>query len=195
MIVYWEINEKRDFMRVISGKAKGMTLKTIDGNLTRPTRDMVREALFSILINYVQDSTFLDLFAGSGAIGIEALSRGASFCMFIDSNPLCIKVIRENVEKAKFSTLSQIYNTDYKNAISKLEEQSFDIIYIDPPYNKEMGIEAIRLVSERNILKHKGIIILETDTNEVVPDIVGIYEKFNYKRYGRNILSLFRRKG
>ena len=182
-------------MRVISGKAKGMTLKTIDGNLTRPTRDMVREALFSILINYVQDSTFLDLFAGSGAIGIEALSRGASFCMFIDSNPLCIKVIRENVEKAKFSTLSQIYNTDYKNAISKLEEQSFDIIYIDPPYNKEMGIEAIRLVSERNILKHKGIIILETDTNEVVPDIVGIYEKFNYKRYGRNILSLFRRKG
>ena len=182
-------------MRVISGSAKGLNLKTIEGNSTRPTRDMVKEALFSILMSQIQNSNFLDLFAGSGAIGIEALSRGAQFCMFIDYNPACIKVIKENIKKAKFNDFSKVYNTDYKKAISKLDEESFDIIYIDPPYNKEMGIDAIQLISEKNILTNGGIIVLETDTNELVPDFIGIYEKFNYKRYGRNILSLFRRKG
>lgn len=182
-------------MRVISGSAKGLNLKTIEGNSTRPTRDMVKEALFSILMNQIQNSSFLDLFSGSGAIGIEALSRGAKFCMFIDLNPACIKVIKENIEKAKFNDFSEVYNTDYKKAINKLKEESFDIIYIDPPYNKEMSVDAIRLISEKNILTKDGIIVLETDTNELVPDSIGIYEKFNYKRYGRNILSLFRRKG
>lgn len=182
-------------MRVISGKAKGLTLKTIEGNSTRPTRDMVKEALFSILLSEIPDCSFLDLFAGSGAIGIEALSRGAKFCMFIDSNPSCIKVIKENIEKAHFSEISEVYNTDYRKAINKLKEQSFNIIYIDPPYNKEMGINAVQLISNKNVLTHDGIIILETDTNEIVPDLIGIYEKFNYKRYGRNVLNLFRRKG
>ena len=181
-------------MRVIAGKVRGLTLKTIDGDSTRPTRDMVREALFSILANDVPDSCFLDLFAGSGAMGIEALSRGANFSMFVDLNPKCIHVIKDNLEKAKFMENAEVYNTDYKKAISKLKENMFDIIYIDPPYNKEMGIDAIDRLSEKNVLKDGGIIILETDTNEVVPEQIGRYEKFNYKRYGRNILSLFRRK-
>ena len=182
-------------MRVIAGKVRGLTLKTIDSDSTRPTRDMVREALFSILANYVPDSYFLDLFAGSGAMGIEALSRGASFSMFIDLNPKCTRVIKENLEKAKFLEASEVYNTDYKKAIQKLSENKFDIIYIDPPYNKEMGVDAINRLSDKNVLKDGGVIVLETDTNEVVPDEIGRYEKFNYKRYGRNILSLFRRKG
>lgn len=182
-------------MRIISGKVRGLTLKTIDGDSTRPTRDMVREALFSILMNQVSGCAFLDLFAGSGAIGIEALSRGAEFCMFIDSNPQCIKVIKENIEKARFKENTEIYNTDYKIAIKKLKKSMFDIIYIDPPYNHEMGIDAINRLSDVDVLKNDGVIILETDTNEIVPDEIGRYEKFNYKRYGRNILSLFRRKG
>ena len=182
-------------MRVIAGKVRGLTLKTIDGDSTRPTRDMVREALFSILMNDIPDANFLDLFAGSGAVGIEALSRGAKFSMFVDLNPKCVHVIKENLEKAKFTDVSELYNTDYKKAIQKLSENMFDIIYIDPPYNKEMGIDAIARLSEKNVLKDGGIIVLETDTNEVVPTEIGRYEKFNYKRYGRNILSLFRRKG
>lgn len=182
-------------MRVIAGKVRGLTLKTIDGDSTRPTRDMVREALFSILANDIPDASFLDLFAGSGAMGIEALSRGAAFSMFVDLNPKCVRVIKENLEKAKFVETSEVYNTDYKKAIQKLSEDMFDIIYVDPPYNKEMGIDAINRLSEKNVLKDGGVIILETDTNEVVPDEIGRYEKFNYKRYGRNILSLFRRKG
>ena len=100
-------------MRVISGKVRGLTLKTIEGDSTRPTRDMVREALFSILMKQVPDSNFLDLFAGSGAMGIEALSRGARFCMFVDSNPQCIKVIRENIVKAKFEFhVGLLYNQE-----------------------------------------------------------------------------------
>ena len=157
-------------MRVISGKAKGLTLKTIEGDSTRPTRDMVREALFSIIMNYTKDSDFLDLFAGSGAIGIEALSRGANSCVFIDYNPSCVKVIKENLEKAKLMDKSKVYNTDYKNALSKFIKGSFDVIYIDPPYNKEMGIDAINRISINDILRDDGIIIIETDTNELVPD-------------------------
>ena len=156
---------------------------------------MVREALFSILMNYVPKSEFLDLFAGSGAIGIEALSRGANSCTFVDIDRKCVDVIKENVEKAKFSDYSSIYNMDYKQAISKFSEGCYDIIYVDPPYNKNMGVDSIEMISNKNILKNNGIIILETDTKENVPDEIGRYERFNYKRYGRNILSLFRRKG
>ncbi len=90
-------------MRVIAGKVRGLTLKTIDSDTTRPTRDMVREALFSIISNHIPESHFLDLFAGSGAIGIEALSRGATYAMFVDKNPQCTRVIKENIEKANFS--------------------------------------------------------------------------------------------
>ena len=182
-------------MRVIAGKARGLTLNTIDGDSTRPTRDMVREAIFSILAFKIPDCNFLDLFSGSGAMGIEAISRGAKSATFIDINPECIKVISKNIEKAKFLEYSKVYNTDYKNAIKKFGNHSFDIVFVDPPYNKEMGIDAITRLSENDILSDGGVIILETDTNEIVPDEIGRYEKFNYKRYGRNILSFFRRKG
>ena len=94
-------------VRVIAGKVRGLTLKTIDSDTTRPTRDMVREALFSILTNNIPDSYFLDLFAGSGAIGIEALSRGAKYVAFVDLNPKCIQVIKENIQKAKFTDYSR----------------------------------------------------------------------------------------
>lgn len=182
-------------MRIIAGKKKGLNIKTIDGDSTRPTRDMVREALFSILTNKIYNSRFLDLFAGSGAIGIEALSRGSTFAVFTDINYKCVRVIEENITKAGFSEQAQVYNADYKLALKKLKENKFDIIYIDPPYNKGMGIDAIEKISEYQLLSEDGVLILETDTNEEVPNEIGIYEKYNNKRYGRNILNLFRRKG
>lgn len=182
-------------MRVVSGNLRGMKLNTIEGNSTRPTREVVKEALFSILVNDVPDSIFLDLFSGSGAIGIEALSRGAKNGIFVDLNPKCIKVIKENVAKGRIEENARIYNTDYKMALKKLQGEKIDIAYIDPPYNKNMGIDAIEKISEYDLLSDNGIIILETDTNEEVPDIIGRYEKYNYKRYGRNILSFYRRKG
>lgn len=182
-------------MRIIAGKRKGLIIKTIEGDSTRPTRDMVREALFSILTNKISESSFLDLFAGSGAIGIEALSRGASLAVFTDINPKCVKVINDNITKAEFSGQAQVYNVDYKLALKKLKENKFDIIYIDPPYNKGFGIDAIERIAEYDLLSDDGVIILETDTNEEVPEEIGIYAKYNQKRYGRNILNLFKRKG
>ena len=182
-------------MRIVAGKRKGLVIKSIEGESTRPTRDMVREALFSILVNDINEAKFLDLFAGSGAIGIEALSRGASEAWFSDINPKCTRIINENITKAKFNDQAKVFNTDYKLVLKKLQGSKFDIIFIDPPYNQGLGIDAINKISEYDILSDYGIIILETDTNEEVPDEIGIYEKYNYKRYGRNILNLFRRKG
>ena len=182
-------------MRVVSGNLRGMKLNTIEGDSTRPTREVVKEALFSIIMNYVEDAIFLDLFAGSGAIGIEAISRGAKGAIFIDLNPKCVKVIKENVAKGRIEENSRIYNTDYKMALKKLQGEKIDIIFVDPPYNKKMGVDAIERISEYDLLADDGIIIIETDTNEEVPDLIGRYEKYNYKRYGRNILSMYRRKG
>lgn len=182
-------------MRIIAGSRKGLIIKSIDGDSTRPTRDMVREALFSIISPRIIDSTFLDLFSGSGAIGIEALSRGASKAVFCDKNPKCVQVIKENIVKAKFEESADVFCADYMLVLKKLKDSKFDLIFVDPPYNRGIGIDAISKISEYDILNDDGIIILETDTNEEVPENIGELEKYNYKRYGRNVLNLFKRKG
>ena len=179
-------------MRIIAGKARGLKLKTIESDSTRPTKDMVREALFSILSQEVIDSTFLDLFAGSGAVGIEALSRGARICYFSDINKECINVIKYNLEKSRFNDYAQIYNKDYKDMLKALSnKEEFDIIYIDPPYSKGLGIEAIKLISSYDLLKKNGIIVLETDETEQIPEIIENFEKFKHKKYGRNVLNFY----
>lgn len=182
-------------MRVVAGKAKGTQLKTIPSNDTRPTKDMVKEALFSMLYTKVQESIFLDLFAGSGAIGIEALSRGAAKSYFSDSNKECIKVIEENIRKTHFEDASVVAFGDFKKIIDKFKNTKFDIVFIDPPYNKGLGIEAIELLIYNNMISDDGIIIYETDEIEIVPENIEEYERYNYKKYGRNILNFYRRKG
>ncbi len=182
-------------MRIVAGTRKGMLIKNIDGESTRPTRSIVREALFNILYTKVVDSKFLDLFAGSGAIGIEALSRGASVAYFSDNNPKCFKVLKENIEKTRLSDQAKIFNSDYKLVLKKLQGDKFDIIYVDPPYHTGLGIDAIQKISEYDMLSEDGIIILEADTKEEVPEFIGVYERYDLKKYGRNVLNLFRRKG
>ena len=182
-------------MRIISGKLRGLQIKTIDGESTRPTKDMVREALFSILFDKVIDTVFLDLFAGSGAIGIEALSRGAKYSYFADTNKECINIINQNIEKAKLVESSTVIKGDYLQVIDKLKDKKFDIIFLDPPYNKGFGVKAIEKISEHETLNDDGIIILETDEIEEIPEEIGIYERYNYKKYGRNLLNFYRRKG
>ncbi len=181
-------------MRIVSGKARGLKIKTIESDSTRPTKDMVREALFSIIAQEVPDSIFLDLFAGSGAVGIEALSRGAKCCYFADVNKECTKVILENLQKAKFEDKSTIYTLDYEKVLGKINDVKFDIIFIDPPYNKGLGIKAIKLISSYDLLKTNGIIVYETDEVEDIPDVIEIYTKFKEKKYGRNILNFYKRK-
>lgn len=181
-------------MRIVAGSKRGLKLNTIESDSTRPTKDMVREALFSIILEYIPNSTVLDLFAGSGAIGIEALSRGASKCYFSDNNPECIKVIKDNLTKASFLNQSETYKLDYLDMIDKVRNVSFDVIYIDPPYNLGLGIKAIERISSYDLLKKNGILVFETDTGELAPDEIGVFTKIKSKKYGRNFLSFYERK-
>lgn len=182
-------------MRVVAGKARGTQIKTIESDTTRPTRDMVREALFSIINMKLPDSVFLDLFSGSGAIGIEAISRGASKAYFSDINKECVKVIKENIAKTHFENDSVVFLGDYKDTLKKLKDTKFDIIFVDPPYNLGMGVDSIKIISDYNLLNDDGIIIYETDEIEDAPECIGLYERYNYKKYGRNILNFYNRKG
>lgn len=148
-----------------------------------------------MLMEYVTDAIVLDLFAGSGAIGIEALSRGAETCYFCDINKECIKVINENIEKARFKDQSIIFNLDYKKALNEVRDIKFDIVYIDPPYNNGLGQDAIEIISSYDLLKKDGVLVFETDEVEESPETIGKYVKFKSKKYGRNILNFYSSKG
>ena len=178
-------------MRVVAGKARGLTLKTLDGETTRPTRDMVRESLFNILSNRITDCVFLDLFAGSGAIGIEALSRGAQKAYFTDLNKESIKIITENIKKAKMLDDAVVIQGDYLNTLDRIQDEKFDIIFLDPPYNKGMGVLAIKKIYEKSLLNDGGIIIYETDKSEDIPEEIMKYKRYDYRKYGRNILNFY----
>lgn len=183
-------------MRVISGTAKGCTLKSIDDLSTRPTLDRVKEPLFSILQNYIPDANILDLFAGSGALGIEALSRGAKNCTFCDISYKAIQMIKENLKKTRLEDKSVIINKDYKKCLSDLKEK-FDIIFIDPPYKKNIATDSIKIILNLNLLTKDGIIILETDEEErELKELENVnVEIYDRRKYGRVRLLLIRERG
>ena len=161
-------------MRVISGSARGLKLKTLEGLNTRPTADRIKESLFNIIAPNLYDCTFLDLFSGSGAIGIEALSRGAKEACFVDFNKDSINIIEQNINLARVKEKATVYNLDVLDAINKLSnnKKQFDIIFLDPPYNKDLILPALKKIEETKILKDDGFIICEQHINE---------EEFNLK--------------
>ena len=178
-------------MRVIAGKYKRTPIKTLDGeDITRPTRDMVKEALFSSITIY-SDSKFLDLFSGTGAIGIEALSRGALDCVFNDVNKKAYKIIAENLNKVHEDR--RLFNLDYKLCLEKLNGESFDYIYADPPYAFNEYDELFNLVSKYNLLDKKGIIIVEVNKDTVLNDEYFDICKYKEKIYGINKLLYYKR--
>ena len=178
-------------MRVIAGKYKKTPILTLDGeDITRPTRDMVKEALFSSITIY-SDTSFLDLFAGSGSIGLEALSRGAEKVVFNDINKDAVKIIRKNLSKVNEER--DVYNLDYQECLKKLENEEFDYIYIDPPY-KFMDYEDIfYYVGKYNVLKKAGIMIFEVEKKTELNDEYLDFLKFKERRYGINKLLYYRR--
>ncbi len=153
-------------MRIISGIARGTKLETLEGIDTRPTLDRVKEPLFSIIQNYIYDAKVLDLFSGSGALAIESISRGAKEAISCDNSKKAIEIIRQNVKKTHFEDKVKIINKDYKKCLGELENSKFDIIFIDPPYKTNFGIEAIKIIIEKNMLSEDGIIVFETDKRE-----------------------------
>lgn len=178
-------------MRVISGKARSIKLNTIEGESTRPTTDRIKETLFNMISTDVYDSNFLDLFSGSGAIGIEALSRGAQYVCFIDNSSLCTKCIKENLIKTRLIELnnSDIYMQDVLSGLSKLElsQKKFDIIFMDPPYNKDIEKNVLLALDKMNILSEDGYIIVEASLETSFDYIIDTkFEIFKEKLYKSN---------
>ncbi|MCC0648055.1 16S rRNA (guanine(966)-N(2))-methyltransferase RsmD [Clostridioides sp. ZZV15-6598] len=181
-------------MRVISGKARGLKLNTPKNEDVRPTTDRVKESLFNIINSYIMESEVLDLFAGTGSLGIECLSRGAKACTFVDISKESIEIVKSNIKKARVENESFILNLDFKTAIDKLKLQNskFDIIFMDPPYYKNMFIEAIEKIDNSNLLNEDGIIVVEHDTNDLFPDKISKLEKTKDKKYGNTTLTFYK---
>lgn len=183
-------------MRIISGQARGTVLYTLDGDSTRPTLDRVKESLFNIIQSKIREAVVLDLFAGSGALGIESLSRGAKKVILCDKSKQAINIIKKNLEKTKLTTNAIIINDDYKNAIKETKDK-FDIIFIDPPYMENIAVKAVENIIENNLLTDEGLIILETDDEQRE---IQQLQKINVnvqdlRRYGRVKLIFLNRKG
>ena len=177
-------------MKVISGKYKGRNIEgfTIDG--TRPTMDRVKESLFAMIQNYINESNILDLFSGSGNLGIEALSEGAKSAVLVDSNFKAIKVINNNIKTISIDNV-KVLNMDYKKAIEILDEK-FDIIFLDPPYKTNYIEESIKLITKYNILSDNGIIVCESDSlDKIVYD--DNYRSIKDKKYGDKYIVILKK--
>ena len=159
-------------MRVITGSARGAKLQTLEGLATRPTSDRVKEAVFNIIQFDIEGRRVLDLFAGSGQLGIEALSRGASYGVFVDQSAEAVKVIKANLKKVKFDQKATVLQSDYLRYLSSCSEK-FDIIFLDPPYAQSHLENALQKISEIDILSEGGIIICERPREKVMPAVVG----------------------
>lgn len=185
-------------MRVISGSARGTNLYSLEGDTTRPTLDRVKESLFNIIQNKLQEAVVLDLFAGSGALGIEALSRGAKRAVFCDQSRKAIQIIKQNIEKTHLQEKAEVVNEDYIKFLSHQDKkEKFDIILIDPPYAKNIATHAIEEIIKLDLLADNGIIILETDNEKREK---GQLEKieinmYDIRKYGRIYLIFLSRKG
>ncbi len=174
-------------MRVISGLARGTKLKTIESDTTRPTLDRVKESLFNILQDKIKGAVVLDLFAGSGALGIEALSRGAQKAYFCDKNFEAVKVIKENLSKTRFLDKSIVYNSDYVNAIKKIKEE-ISIVFLDPPYKLDLAVSAVNELIKQKLITKDSLIIIETDEiNRDIKEVQKIenVEVIDTRKYGR----------
>jgi len=174
-------------MRVISGKYKGKKLAGFEVDGTRPTMDRVKESLFSMIQEYVTGAKVLDLFAGTGSLGIEALSNGAESCIFIENGKEIIKYLEKNLKDISNST---IINKDYKLALSELKDK-FDIILIDPPYKDNIINDCINLIETLELLSKNGIIVCESDINEseVINDKLIIVKN---KVYGNKKITVYK---
>ena len=179
-------------MRVITGKARGITLKTPEGMQTRPTTDRVKEAMFSIIQFEVPGARVLDLFGGSGQLGIEALSRGAKSAVFVDAREEACKLIRENLKRTKLEGEGRVIRSDYLDYLSRCKE-SFDLIFLDPPYAEVFLENALNRITEIDILQSGGIIVAERPLGKELPLEIDGYTRSKDYKYGKILLTLYRK--
>lgn len=180
-------------MRVIAGTAKGTVLKTPEGMLTRPTTDRVKEALFSIIQFDIPGAKVLDLFGGTGQLGIEALSRGAKHADFVDSSEQACRLIRENLNKTHFDQMSRVIRSDYQAFLDRCKE-CYDIIFLDPPYAEVFLENALKTITEIDILQSGGIIIAERPLGKPLPWFFPGYGRSRDYKYGKILLTVYRKQ-
>ena len=179
-------------MRVIAGTARGIRLKTPSGELTRPTADRVKEAVFSVLQFDLPGSRVLDLFGGTGQMGIEALSRGAVSAVFVDSRREACQLIRENIRLVKMEQQASVVQSDYLSYLQRCTDR-FDLIILDPPYAEVFLENSLKCISEIDILSDRGIIICERPADKVLDlDFPGLKRGKDY-RYGKTWITVFRK--
>ncbi len=179
-------------MRVITGTARGVRLKTPDGLKTRPTGDRVKEAVFSSIQFEVEDARFLDLFAGTGQMGIEALSRGARSAVFVDQWKDACNLVRENLRLTKLSEKARVVQSDYLSYLQTSREQ-FDLIFLDPPYAEVFLENALKKISEIDILSERGIIICERPAEKQLDLEISGLQRCKDHRYGKTWVTMFRK--
>ena len=185
-------------MRIISGTARGTKLYTLEGKTTRPTLDRVKESLFNIIQNEIPNSIFLDLFSGSGAIGLEAASRGAERVILCDKSKDAIQIIKKNIKKTHLSEKVELYQLDYELLLKNKIKEKIDIVYIDPPYNSDFVVKSVEILINRKLVDENSNIIIETDNEEkILEDLKKIEIEITDKRkYGRAVLIYLKiRKG
>lgn len=182
-------------MRIIAGSAKGHRLSLPRGKSIRPTTDRVREALFNILAPRIQDARFLDLYSGSGSVGLEALSRGASSVAFVDMDANSIATVMENLKRSRLSSEhAAVYKGDAIQVLAKLNKQilSFDVVFMDPPYACRLVEPTLVAIGSASLLRPGGLVIVEHCIGEEVPRYVNNLEIESVRQYGDSILSFFR---
>ena len=179
-------------MRVITGKARGIQLKTPEGLTTRPTADRVKEALFSIIQFEIPGAQVLDLFGGTGQLGIEALSRGAKSATFVDAGEPACRLIRENLRRTKLEAEGRVVRSDYMDYLKRCREE-YDIILLDPPYAEVFLENALKQIAEIDILRSGGIIVAERPLGKELPwEFEGFTRSKDYK-YGKTLLTIYRK--
>lgn len=180
-------------VRVVSGSAKGRPLKSVPGSGTRPTTDKVKEAVFSMIGPYFEGGAVLDLFAGTGGLGIEALSRGMESAVFVDMDPKSIDTIRANLKATNLEASAQVYRNEAGRALSALEKRGrvFDLVFLDPPYRLKHGDELMLSMVEKGMLQEDAIIVLEHESSYAYPEDIPGFHRLRQAVYGETTISIY----
>lgn len=192
-IINRDIKQVNKVVRVVSGSAKGRPLKSVPGSGTRPTTDKVKEAVFSMIGPYFDGGTALDLFAGTGGLGIEALSRGMELAVFVDLEPKSIETIRANLKATKLENQAEVYRNDAGRAIAALEKRgrNFNLVFLDPPYRMKHGDELMLTMADKGLLSQDAVVVLEHESDYAYPENIAGFTRLRQAVYGETTISIY----
>ncbi|MDG6882976.1 Ribosomal RNA small subunit methyltransferase D [Clostridium perfringens] len=181
-------------MRIIAGKARGRKLLSPPTYETRPALDRVKESMFSMIQWYIPDAVVIDVFAGTGSLGLEAASRGAKECYLVDKSPVTFPVLKKNIENLGFGDFCHALNTDAYSALRSLASRGkvFDLMFIDPPYMKNLIPEAIEIIEEKNLLQEDGLIVTKIDSSEEIFEGTEKIKLTKVKKYGNTTVCFYK---